>query len=64
MDAEWKWLHALLYLSVSFADAALDNMQIGSNRSDFSAPPPAIVRIKPPALIVPAVNFTKCIIGI
>jgi hypothetical protein len=42
--------------SVSFADAALDNMQIGSNRSDFSTPPPA--------LIAPNVNFAKCIIGI
>jgi hypothetical protein len=37
---------------------------IGSNRSDFLAPPPAIIRIKPPALIAPTVNFAKCIIGI
>ena len=57
-------LHALLYRSVSFADAALDNKPIGSNRSDFSAPPPAIIQIEPPALIAPTVNFAKCIIGI
>jgi hypothetical protein len=47
-----------------FADTALDKKPIGSNRSDFSAPPPAIVRIEPPALIAPTVNFAKCIMAI